>query len=267
MLTLSPPQRVDPGRTEPPARLIPKVVSGLDDICPGSLAAITRLYAPVFDTLVPVSRPEVAELTKLYENCQRMINIAYANEMADACVDLGIDPYEVCRAASTKPFGYQDYTPGLGVGGHCIPVNPWYLLSGCEMPLLKQAAQKMNERPRAAARSYVDNIGRHAGRNGSKPRVLVVGMGFKPGQSVLSYSPGLELARGLVEGSNRLDVMFADPLVPQHALPQIRKLDDCLWDVETLNGFDLVIVAMRQRGIDFGVLDRAQNVRVKWWCP
>ncbi|KAH6701109.1 polysaccharide biosynthesis protein vipA/tviB [Verticillium dahliae] len=260
------PERVDPGRTEPPAYLIPKVISGLDDICPGSLAAITRIYAPVFNTLVPVSRPEVAELTKLYENCQRMINIAYVNEMADACVGLDIDPYEVCNAAGTKPFGYMDYRPGLGVGGHCIPVNPWYLLSGCEMPLLRNAAERMNKRPRAIAKTYTENIGKFAGKNSGKPRVLVVGMGFKPGQSVLSYSPGLELARGLVEDSDELDVMFADPLVSQSALPQIQKLDDRSWNVETLNEFDLVIVVMRQHGVDFDILSQAKDVRVKWWC-
>jgi nucleotide sugar dehydrogenase len=260
------PQRVDPGRTEPPAFLIPKVISGLDDVCPGSLAAITRIYTPVFDTIVPVSRPEVAELTKLYENCQRMINIAYVNEMADACINLDIDPYEVCNAARTKPFGYMDFTPGLGVGGHCIPVNPWYLLSGSEMPLLKSAAEKMGERPRAIAKMYTENISQHAGKYGSKPRVLVVGMGFKPGQSVLCYSPGLELARGLMEDSSKLDVMFADPLVTQSSIPEIRKLDDCFWDVETLNEFDLIIVAMRQHEIDFDILDQAKDVRVKWWC-
>ncbi|CRK40103.1 hypothetical protein BN1723_004721 [Verticillium longisporum] len=204
--------------------------------------------------------------TKLYENCQRMINIAYVNEMADACVGLDIDPYEVCNAAGTKPFGYMDYRPGLGVGGHCIPVNPWYLLSGCEMPLLRNAAERMNKRPRAIAKTYTENIGKFAGKNSGKPRVLVVGMGFKPGQSVLSYSPGLELARGLVEDSDELDVMFADPLVSQSALPQIQKLDDRSWNVETLNEFDLVIVVMRQHGVDFDILSQAKDVRVKWWC-
>lgn len=99
-------------------------MSGLDDVVPGSLAHITELYQAVFHNVVPVSKPEVAEMTKLYENCQRMMCIAYANEMADACIPLGIDPYEVSEAAATKPFGYMDYVPGIGVGGHCIPINP-----------------------------------------------------------------------------------------------------------------------------------------------
>lgn len=111
------PERVDPGRTFPKFHSIPKIVSGLDDISPGSLKAISSLYCTIFSEVVPVSCPEVAEMTKLYENCQRMINIAYANEMADACSEIGIDPFEVSRAAATKPFGYQPYTPSPGVGG------------------------------------------------------------------------------------------------------------------------------------------------------
>lgn len=115
------PERVDPGRVFPTFHSIPKIVSGLDDIAPGSLKAIYGFYSTVFSEVVPVSRPEVAEMTKLYENCQRMINIAYANEMADACSKIGIDPLEVSRAAATKPFGYQPYTPSLGVGGTSDP--------------------------------------------------------------------------------------------------------------------------------------------------
>lgn len=108
-------QRVDPGRTEPPAAQIPKIISGLDDISPGSLDAISEIYSNVFDQVVPVSKPEVAEMMKLFENCQRMMCIAYVNEMADACVDHDISPYEVCNAAATKPFGYLPFTPGLGM--------------------------------------------------------------------------------------------------------------------------------------------------------
>jgi len=115
------PERVDPGRTFPKFHSIPKIVSGLDDLAPGSLKAISGLYCTIFSEVVPVSCPEVAEMTKLYENCQRMINIAYANDMADACSGIGIDPFEVSRAAATKPFGYQPYMPSPGVGGMSLP--------------------------------------------------------------------------------------------------------------------------------------------------
>lgn len=259
------PERVDPGRVEPPAHSIPKIVSGLDDMVPGSLDAILRLYSQSFDQVVPVSRPEVAEMMKLYENCQRMVCIAYANEMADACLRHGIDPYEVCRAASTKPFGYQPFSPGLGVGGHCIPVNPWYLLSNSNFPLLQAAAEKMHTRPAEIARRAVDRLYGER-RESMRPRVLVVGIGFKRGQSHLANSPGLELAKSLVL-TEKVDVTWADPLVSQDAIPQITRLSESDWTAEALGRlFDMIIVSFRQDGLDFEVLDRVQGVRVEQWC-
>lgn len=247
---------------------IPKVVSGLDDIVPGSLASITKLYSAVFDTVIPVSKPEVAEMMKLYENCQRMICIAYANEMADACIPQGIDPFEVCAVAATKPFGYMPYTPGVGVGGHCIPVNPYYLLSTSEFPLLQTATDKMWKRPAAIAQRAIDNAleERMSSEADVKtPRILVVGVGFKVGQSLLSNSPGLELAKSLVI-SGKCDVSFADSLVAQSAIPQIPRLDDEQWTKEGLEAFDRIIVVFKQVGMDFGVLDGLRGVAVETWC-
>jgi nucleotide sugar dehydrogenase len=260
------PERVDPGRCEPPAHAIPKVVSGLDDVVPGSLDAILRLYTKAFDRVVPVSRPEVAEMMKLYENCQRMVCIAYANEMADACLSHDIDPYEVCRAAATKPFGYMPYTPGLGVGGHCIPVNPYYLLSNSQFPLLEAASDKMRARPAAIAQRAVDQLCA-TGQPSRRPRVLVAGIGFKVGQSHLANSPGLELAKALVL-TDKVEVSWVDPLVTQEAVPQISRLDVADWSVDGLQDrFDMVIVAFRQHGLDFSVLDQLQGVEVQMWCP
>ncbi|KAF5002578.1 hypothetical protein FGRMN_262 [Fusarium graminum] len=258
------PERVDPGRVEPPAQSIPKVVSGLDDIVPGSLDAIIRLYSQSFDNVVPVSKPEVAEMMKLYENCQRMVCIAYANEMADACGTHDIDPFEVCRAASTKPFGYLPFSPGLGVGGHCIPVNPWYLFSNTELPLLRAASEKMHDRPSEIADRVVARL--RSEKSGQRPRVLVVGIGFKRGQSHLANSPGLELAKSLVR-TQEVDVSWADPLVSQEAVPQIARLSESDWNVEALErDFDMIVVAFRQDGLDFEVLDRVRGVTVERWC-
>ncbi|PZD32582.1 WecC, UDP-N-acetyl-D-mannosaminuronate dehydrogenase [Pyrenophora tritici-repentis] len=208
------PERIDPGRVDPPPNSIPKVVSGLDDIVPGSLRAITQLYETVFDTVVPVSKPEVAEMSKLYENCQRTIAIAYANEMADACQGLGIDPFEVAQTAASKPFGYLPMYPSLGIGGHCIPVNPVYLMSTCNLPLLQQAHERMMTRPSRIASQLLTLILDESHRmHGAahRPRVLVVGLGFKAGQSDLSHSPGLQLLNFL-RGSGEVDLMFCDPL-------------------------------------------------------
>ncbi|KAI1862445.1 hypothetical protein JX265_009159 [Neoarthrinium moseri] len=317
------PERVDPGRTDPPMHAIPKVVSGLDDVVPGSLSAISRLYSRVFDTIFPVSKPEVAEMMKLYENCQRMVCIAYANEMADACVPHGIDPWEVCRAASTKPFGYMPFTPSLGVGGHCIPVNPYYLLSNSDFPLLKNATEKMWQRPAAVGQKALDALFNaqneedvllrpsvphidsgidvtfdaadekfhtkkpdgaddhdkfsettavqsrrssvdSASTLSSRARVLVVGMGFKPGQSVLSNSPGVQLTQSLAD-SGRADVMFADPLVKQSAIPLIPRLDDESWNKHMLETFDMIIVAIKQTGVDLSILEELEGVKVQKW--
>lgn len=258
------PERVDPGRAAPPLRAIPKVISGLDDIVPGSSDAIAKLYERAFDTVVRVSRPEVAEMMKLYENCQRMVCIAYANEMADACRGHGIDPFEVCRAAATKPFGYLPFSPGLGVGGHCIPVNPFYLLSNSELPLLQSATDKMRARPGVLAHRIVAKLDAQAGSSGRHHRVLVVGIGFKPGQSHLANSPSLELAKNLVLLG--VDVAWADPLVAQEAVPQIQRLEERNWSLAFLaDNFDYIVAAMRQTGLDFDVLRRLSPDIVEWW--
>lgn len=206
-------------------------------------------------------------MTKLYENCQRMVCIAYANEMADACIVKGIDPYEVCRASSTKPFGYMNYNPGLGVGGHCIPVNPFYLLSNSSFPLLEAATNRMQERPNKIGMQILDDIrtkrmlgasdqGRH--------RILTVGMGFKKGQSVLSHSPGLELLKTL-HNSTKVDVTWADSLVPQSAIFGVPKLDDKDWHKLYLSNFDLILVVFLQPDMSEEVLDcLPARTEVKW---
>ncbi|EXK77177.1 hypothetical protein FOQG_18112 [Fusarium oxysporum f. sp. raphani 54005] len=257
------PERVDPGRDEPPMQSIPKIISGLDDVVPGSLNAISRVYSTIFDKVVSVSKPEVAEMMKLYENCQRMVCIAYANEMADACIPHGIDPYEVCEAASTKPFGYMPYAPGVGVGGHCIPVNPFYLLSNSHFPLLECATQAMHSRPSRLAQRILKSLRRKV--MDRTPRVLVVGMGFKAGQSQIDNSPGAELVRFLT-ASLEVDVCWADSLVKQEAFPQVRRLPNEEWRRDVLEMFDTIIVALRQPDMSFDVLDELENVEIKRWC-
>lgn len=253
-------------------RSIPKIISGLDDLMAGSLDAISRLYSQVFDEIVPVSKPEVAEMTKLYENCQRMMCIAYANEMADACIPHAIDPYEVCDAAATKPFGFMPYMPGLGVGGHCIPVNPFYLLSNSSFPLLQAASTAMWSRPAAIAERTLASLRRVNGK-AEKPRkklkgthqVLVVGMAFKAGQSSLSNSPGLALARHLAM-SREAEVTWADAMVTQEVIPQLARLPDSGWSKNVLETFDLIIVALRQHGMSFDLLDELEDTQVDMWC-
>ncbi|KAF2785939.1 nucleotide sugar dehydrogenase [Melanomma pulvis-pyrius CBS 109.77] len=249
------PERVDPGRVEPPLHSIPKVISGLDDIREGSLQSIRELYSQVFENIVIVSKPEVAEMTKLYENCQRMMCIAYANEMADACEPHDIDPYEVSRAAATKPFGYQPFMPSIGVGGHCIPVNPYYLLANSDFPLLRAATERMWKRPARLADKAMKSLRKDSGAGRSRA-----------GQSILSYSPGVAVLTRLLEEWN-VEAIFVDPLVEESAIPFAPKLDEeTQWNKESLQQFDLIIVTMRQTGLDFNVLEKLPGVQVEWHC-
>jgi nucleotide sugar dehydrogenase len=201
-------------------------------------------------------------MMKLYENCQRMVCIAYANEMADACIPHGIDPYEVCSAASTKPFGYMPYAPGVGVGGHCIPVNPYYLLSNNSFPLLEACSSAMNNRPVKLAQRLIDSLPITERRS----RVLVVGLGFKPGQSQLDNSPGVDLVRSLAVSGAQIDLTWADALVKQEAVPQVPRLGEGNWNKSFLETFDVIVVAMKQHNMDFSLLAELEGVRVESWC-
>lgn len=254
------PERVDPGRTFPTAKEIPKILSALS---PQSLKVIEGLYSKVFDQVVPVSKPEVAEMTKLFENCYRMVNIAYVNEMADAARSHGIDPNEMIDAASTKPYGFSPFRPGLGVGGHCIPVNPYYLLANNpNLPVLKRATKLMRSRPATLAKKLHRRCAaRSAGPTG--PRILVVGLGFKPGQSVLSYSPGLAFASELDRlGCSKLS--FYDPLVQQQAVPFMEKMEKGSWNPAVLDQeYDAVAICMKQHHVDLSVLEKLSVCKVK----
>lgn len=271
------PERVDPGRIAPTLVDIPKVISGLDQ---ESLIAIHDVYSKVFSHVVPVTKPEVAEMTKLYENCYRMVNIAYVNEIADACRKHSIEPNEVIDAAATKPFGFQAFRPGLGVGGHCIPVNPYYLFVNNELPVLNFATERMWSRPaRLAEELYTtvmttkkmgeSSIAPDDQSNGSAAddalRVLVIGVGFKPGQNVISCSTGLAYAAAMKElGAN--DLSFYDPLVPQSDAPWMRRLQQQEFTTANLDAsFDVVAVCIRQTGVDWSMLEGLKNCLVKYY--
>lgn len=253
------PERVDPGRTDPPFELIPKVISGLDNT---ALKSITEIYSCVFETLVPVPQPEVAELTKLYENCQRMMCITLANEMADACHELGINHHDVSKAASTKPFGFLPVTAGAGIGGHCIPINPWYLMSTSNAwTTLEAATKKTRSRPAVLAARLLRTL------TLPNPRILVVGLAFKPGESLTTNSPGLAYAealhRILTQRQRLFDLQYYDPLVKESVIP--RWAD---WRKTSLDrSFDVIVVLLRQKGVDWSVLERLdKTVNVVYEC-
>lgn len=238
------PERVDPGRTMPAFTDIPKIVSGFDN---ESLERIKYFYSQVFTTIVPVSSMETAEMCKLYENCFRMVNIAYANEGADACEKHNIDVNEMIEACSTKPFGFTPFHPGLGVGGHCIPVNPYYLAVNCDMPLLEAATTQTRYRP---AKKACKVVSRYPHANA----FVVIGAAFKPGESSTTNSPGLALYRELVQ-THKKAVTLLDPFVSDASLPLVSS-SETIQNIKS-NAVDVVCVAMKQRNIDFDAIGSA----------
>ena len=252
------PERVDPGREDWTTRSTPKVVGGLTPAC---TQKVMEVYGAAFDTLVPVSTPEVAEMTKILENVFRSVNIALVNETALLCDRMGIDVWEVIDAAATKPFGYMPFRPGPGLGGHCIPIDPFYLtwkareydfhtefieLAGkinSQMPYfcVSKLARALNDREKAL--------------KGSK--ILVIGVAYKADVNDMRESPALKVISLLLERG--ADVSYHDPHVaaiePGHGLDVAMTsvpLDDA-----TMGAADAVVVVTAHSGIDW--LDVAAN--------
>lgn len=248
------PERIDPGRVSPSAEDIPKLVSALT---PTALESIISIYSSVYHDVRGVTKPEVAEMTKLYENCYRMINVAYVNEVSDACRTHDIDPYEMINAAASKPFGFQAFYPGLGVGGHCIPVNPYYMFENNKhLPMLEAATKIMINRPRKLARRFHKRVLSSMGRKyalwpGTMPRILVVGIGFKTGQSDISGSPAIVFAEEMSHlGCARLS--FYDPLVTKQPFEWLEKLPESKWNASHIDEkFDGVYISNAQDKMDF----------------
>lgn len=238
------PERVDPGRIQPHCRDIPKIVSGIDE---DSLTAVVSFYEQVFTRVVPVSTLETAEMCKLFENCFRMVNIAYVNEVADACEKHGIDPKEMIAACGTKPFGFMPFQSGLGVGGHCIPVNPFYLRVNCELPLLEAATYYTFQRPLKKAKKLTE---KHPDAQG----FLVIGIAFKPGESLTINSPGLALANEL-QNTYGKTVQVVDPLVDATNEKRLVSVDEALAMI-TDRTVDVVCVTIKQSNIDISLIEK-----------
>ena len=207
------PERVDPGNPVWHTRNTPKVLGGITDGC---LERGVAIYERVFDTLVTVGSAEAAELTKVYENTFRMINIALANELAQACDKLGVDVWEVVEAAATKPFGFMKFTPGPGLGGHCIPLDPHYLswkmrTLSFKTRMIELASEINAEMPAFVVRKVVDALNdERKALNGS--RVLVVGIAYKKNIDDVRESPALEVLHLLQQKG--AEVGYHDPFCP-----------------------------------------------------
>jgi nucleotide sugar dehydrogenase len=229
------PERVDPGNNVS-INKIPKIISGINE---SSLEYINDIYSSVFDIVVKVSSLECAEMCKLYENCFRLINIAYTNEMSDLCELKGINPLEMINACATKPYGFMKFTPGLGVGGHCIPINPYYILDK-NTPILKMAVNQTEFRVVKKANEIKEK---------GYQKVLIIGTAYKPGQTSTENSPGLKLFKELQK--NNIYTKLYDPLVIQ--------TDDYLefnnFTKEYISkNFDHIVVATKQHNVNYDIL-------------
>jgi UDP-N-acetyl-D-glucosamine dehydrogenase len=253
------PERVDPGNEKWHTKNTPKVVGGITPACTETAIA---LYAACIDTLVPVTSPEAAELTKLLENTFRSVNIGLANEMAIMCDRLGVDVWEVIEAAGTKPFGFMKFTPGPGIGGHCIPLDPHYLAwkmrtLNYKTRFIDLASEINSEMPALVA----DKVARalndeRKAVNGS--RALVLGVAYKRDIDDMRESPALDVIRLLEEMGAH--VVFHDPYVPKFREDGVEHVGVDLTDDE-LDRADVVVIVTDHSNVDYQrVVDRAQLV-------
>jgi UDP-N-acetyl-D-glucosamine dehydrogenase len=250
------PERIDPGRTDYTVRTTPKLLGGLSEGC---AARARELYALVCDEVVVLSTPEAAELAKLLENIFRSVNIALVNELAQLCDRLGIDIWEVIEGAATKPFGFMRFDPGPGMGGHCLPVDPFYLAFKARehdfYPEFIELAGKVN---RAQPGYCVERIAR-ALNDAEKPvkgsKVLVLGVSYKPGVGDTRESPALEIVSLLQELG--ADVSYHDPHVAE--LPQFNLTSADL--ARGLEDADIVAIVTAHPQLDYEeVLAQARQV-------
>lgn len=233
------PERIDPANTTFPQEQVSRVVGGITPACTEATAAAIAVVAP---EVHPVSSPETAELTKLLENTFRAVNIALANEFAEVSRALDVDVAEVVTAAATKPYGFMPFWPGPGVGGHCIPCDPHYLLwqlrsARINAPVIAAAMNSINLRPAHVVDRVVECLA-DRGRPPREARVLVSGVTYKPGVEDVRESPALEILDGL--RTRGIAVGFRDPLVSEVRLGDGTSLtpvhDPAAW------GADVVVV-------------------------
>jgi UDP-N-acetyl-D-glucosamine dehydrogenase len=243
------PERVDPGNAVYQTRNIPKVVGGVTPRCTEVACA---LYRQTLETVVPVSSTRVAEMVKLLENTFRSVNIGLANETALLCDRLGIDVWEVIDAAATKPFGFMPFYPGPGLGGHCIPIDPFYLswkakLSGFEARFIELAGQVNGHMPEHVVRRVVEALnGRSRSVKGSK--ILVLGVSYKANIDDTRESPSLDLIELLEEMGAHVE--YTDPHVARLDFAG-RKRRSVALTPAALKRFDCVVIATNHDEFDW----------------
>jgi UDP-N-acetyl-D-glucosamine dehydrogenase len=246
------PERVDPGNPKYHTKNTPKVVGGITPAC---TELATALYSSVIDQVVPVSTTEAAELVKLLENTFRSVNIGLVNEMAIVCDKLGVDVWEVIDAAATKPFGFMKFTPGPGIGGHCIPLDPHYLAWKMRTLNYKTRFIDLASEINSQMPAYVVEKVAQALNDERKPvngsRVLVVGVAYKPDIDDIRESPALDVIRLLEQ--HGADVVFHDPHIASFREDGHTRSGVALTPAE-LQRSDAVVIVTDHHTIDYQVL-------------
>jgi len=256
------PEREDPGNPNFGTADIPKVVGGIDPRCTDIAAA---LYAVAMKQVVPVSSTQTAELTKLLENIFRSVNIALVNELKVLCLTMGIDVWEVIRAASTKPFGYMPFYPGPGLGGHCIPIDPFYLTSKArefDIPtrFIELAGEVNSNMPYFVVQRVMDALNEH-GKSLKGAKILILGVAYKKDVDDDRESPSYKLMEILQNKGARIS--YNDPHIPR--LRPSRKYDFDLAGTELTAGIllaaDCVLVATDHSSYDYDfILEHARLI-------
>lgn len=257
------PEREDPGNKKFNTKTIPKIVGADTENC--KVIAV-ELYSAVLDKVVPVSSTRAAELTKLLENIHRAVNIGLVNEMKIIADAMGLDIYEVIDAAATKPFGFVPYYPGPGLGGHCIPIDPFYLTwkakeYGVNTKFIELAGEVNTAMPLWVYRKIADGLN-SAGLAVKNSRILVVGISYKKDIDDMRESPSVEIMEIL--RSNGALVSYHDNWVP--TFPKMREHSFDLQSIElnetNLKSFDLILIATNHSSIDYDLIARHGKIIV-----
>lgn len=229
------PERISPGDHED-CENIPKLISGLDKI---SLYKIYEIYSQVIKKVIQVSSTETAELCKLYENCFRVVNIAYVNEIADLSTQYNIDFNEVVNACKTKPFGFMSFYPSFGIGGFCLPQNPYYLMHNINnpsktLPILNNSINYLNKRPLLKAK-YLSKF----------KNILIIGAGFKDGQTLTAFSPAITIYNELKKYKKKV-ILFDEKKEK--------------FDLEELQKYDCLVINNLPKGIDEDLINQYKSL-------
>lgn len=249
------PEREDPGRKDFNTKTTPKVCGGVTKNC---LEAGVALYSSIVDKVVPVSSTRAAEMTKLLENIHRAVNIGLVNEMKVVADRMGIDIHEVIDAAATKPFGFVPYYPGPGLGGHCIPIDPFYLTwkareYGLHTRFIELAGEINSSMPQYVVSKVVDALNAH-GKALKGSKILILGIAYKKNVDDMRESPSVEIMEMLRDKGATLS--YSDPHVPK--FPAMRKhrfdMESLKLSPEMLTTFDCVVIATDHDKFDYDLI-------------